>query len=579
MKLTRFFGGLLPILSPLLILILIAKYGVNVPYYDEWAIPGQFLVLENHTFADYFAQSNESRALVPKAIFLAVSKLVGWQPKHYMFFGWLIVLVIFILIYKICYRRVTRGRDQDVTGLLCLSLSSALLFSPAAFENWLWGIQWVIFVPMLCALIAFHIQDRTQSFALRFFATILLNVVAMFSFANGMLVWVISFPFWREALRWVAARRGSKGGTPRLVVWSLLYLLTAVIFVRIYFLDYQQMPAHPSFAHVLKEPWSVLKYFAAWCGGPFHLGIVLRIVLGLLLIIAVFLMFFSIANRVRKQPGWKTLHYLNMLYPSLLIIAYGFASGLTTALSRAGLGAEQAFSSRYLFHSGALLAGLIAACNAHRIITPRLPQPSYDYSRAFRGAIVLFLILFLRTWNHNYRWFEWMRLSHMQTLLTVRMLAIAPKSPLAEKNCTWTDLSVLVKTLNERGIHKTASFGDWILDESRHPGKENGGFARISNRGPSEISLTGWAVKPLENVPADSVLVCRRGQSGDLEPWMMLATGFRNKDVPEMAGKPFPEKSGFVQYFDWDSRAGAPAIEIFSVDESNRRLYEILRIP
>src|SRR5437773_2123114 len=99
MKLSRLLGGLIPILAPVLILILIAKNGVNVPFGDEWGIPGQFLILENHTFADYFAQSNESRLVVPKAIFLAVSKLVGWQPKHYMYFGWLIVLVIFILIY------------------------------------------------------------------------------------------------------------------------------------------------------------------------------------------------------------------------------------------------------------------------------------------------------------------------------------------------------------------------------------------------------------------------------------------------------------------------------------------------
>ena len=579
MKLPRLFGGLLPILSPLLIVILIAKYGVNVPYYDEWAIPGQFLALENHTFADYFAQSNESRTLVPKAIFLAVSKFVGWQPKHYMYFGWLIVLVIFLLIYKVCYRRVNRGRNQDLTGLLCISLSSALLFSPAAFENWLWGIQWVIFVPLLCVLIAFHIQDRTQSFALRFFATVFLNAVAMFSFANGMLVWMISFPFWREALRWLAARRGSKGGTPRMIIWSLLYLLTAVIFVRIYFFDYQQMPGHPALAQVLKGPWALLKYFATWCGGPFHLGMVLRIVLGLLVIVAVCLMFFSIANRARKQPGWKTFHYLRMLYPSLLIIAYGFASGLTTALGRSGLGAAQAFSPRYLFHSGALLAGLIAACNAHRIIIPRLPKPSHDYSRAFRGAIVLFLILFLRTWHHNYRWFEWMRLNRVETLLTVRMLALVPKSPAVEKNCTWTDLSVLVKTLNDRNIHKTSSFGDWILDELKHPGKQNGGFARAGKHGPSEFAISGWAVKPLQNAPADSVLVCRRGQSGALEPWMMLVTGFKNKDVPGTPAEPMPEKSGFTESFKWDSTADLPSIELFSVDESNRHLYPISRIP
>jgi hypothetical protein len=157
------------------------------------------------------------------------------------------------------------------------------------------------------------------------------------------------------------------------------------------------------------------------------------------------------------------------------------------------------------------------------------------------------------------------------------MLALAPKSPLVDRACAWTDLSVLVRTLNDRHIHETASFGDWILEESRHPEKESGGFARISNRSPSEIGVVGCAVKSLQNVPADSVLVCRKNQSGGIEPWMMLAIGFKNKDVPP--GKPFPEKSGFMESFQWNPTTGVPAMELFSVDETNRRLYPILRIP
>jgi hypothetical protein len=576
MKLSRFLGGLIAVLAPVLILILIVKNGVNVPFGDEWAIPGQFLILDKHTFADCFAQNNESRSLIPKVIFLAVSKVAGWQPKHFMVLGWLMVLGIFALIYQVCYRRVARGRDQDMTGLLCLALSSALLFSPAAFENWLWGLQWVIFLPLLCALVAFHIQDRTQSFALRLGATVFLNAVATFSFANGMLLWVISFPFWREALGWLAGRR-PKAGRSRLLLWSVLYVLAAAICVRVYFTDYQKMSAHPSLVQALGHPWQLLKYFAAWCGAPFHSGVVLRVILGILFISAVLFVFLRIAVRVRSHPGWRSVSYLRMQYPALLIITYAFASGLTTAVGRAGFGVEQAFSSRYLFHSGALLVGLIAAFNSQRILTPRLRQPAGNYQRVLRGVIAAFLILFVRTWHHYLPWFEDMRIGRVQNLLTVRMLALAPKSALVDRACAWTDLSVLVRTLNDRHIHETASFGDWILEELKHPGKENGGFARLSNRSPSETGIIGCAVKPLQNVPADSVLVCRRGQAGGLEPWMMLATGFKNKDVPP--GKPFPAKSGFMESFPWDPTAGVPAMELFSVDESNRRLYPILQIP
>ena len=579
MKLSRLLVGLIPILAPVLILFLIAKNGVNVPFFDEWSIPGQFLVLEKHTFADYFAQSNESRLIIPKAIFLAVSKFVGWQPKHYMYFGWLIVLLIFILIYKACYRRLTRGRNQDLTGLLCLSLSSALLFSPAAFENWLWGIQWVVFVPLLCAMIAFHIQDRTQSFTLRFCSSVFLNAVAMFSFANGMLMWIISFPFWREGTRWVGGSRASKSGTYRLLVWSLLYLLTAVIFARIYFIDYQQLPAHPSLTHALKEPWSVLRYFAAWCGGPFHSGVALRITLGMLFICLVLLVFLGIANRVRKHPGWRTVFFLRMSYPSLLIIAYAFASGMITAIGRVGFGVDQAFSSRYLFHSGVLLVGIIAAINAHRILTLRQRQSPGDCSGVFRNVIVVSLIFFLRTWHHYYQEFEARALAQKQTLLTVRMLAIAPKSPMVNKTCPWTDLSVLARALSDKNIYRTSSFGDWIADELTHPELENGGVFKIRKQSQSAISVAGWGMIPTQGTPAEAVLICRNGGSGHLEPWMMLAVGFKNDVVPEIPSKSLPKKCGFIEYFQSDWTVEVPSVEMFSVDERNRKLYPISRIP
>ena len=463
--------------------------------------------------------------------------------------------------------------------MACLSLSSALLFSPAAFENWLWGIQWVIFVPLLCVLIAFLMQDRTQSFILRFGITVFLNVVAMFSFSNGIIVWCISFPFWRECIRWVAGRRGSKGGTTRLLIWSLLYLLTAVVFVRIYFMDTENMPEHPSLTHALKAPVSLLKYLAAWCGGPFHSGVIFRVTLGVFFICLVSLVFLRAAYRARKHPGWKTVFYLRKLYPSLLIIAYAFASGAITAIGRAEFGVQQAFSSRYLFHSGALLVGLISAFNTHRIITMRLHLSTSSHSVAFRNVVVAFLIFFLRNWHHYYPWFEITRLARVQALLTVRMLAIEPNNPLVGKISLWTDLPTLVKALNSKNIYKAPIIGDWIFNELTHPQPERGGIFQTFRRGPSELGFIGGAMIPARGSPADAVLVCRKGEADHFEPWIMLAVGFKNSDLIEIDLKALPSKSGFKEYISWDWTIGSPSVEAFAVDEQNRKLYPISRIP
>lgn len=566
---------------PLVLLVLIAINGVNVPFWDEWATPTEFLTKDKRTFADVFSQHNESRLAVPKLIYLAVSKVMGWQAKHYMFFGWLLVLMVFAQVYKLCYSRLRRGRTQDWIILLSVFYSSVLLFSPAAIDNWLWGIQWVIFVPLLCALIGLAIQYRTRSFVLRFGATVFLNLVAMFTFSNGMLLWLVSFPFWNEGIRWCAGRRSSGSGIARLAVWSLLYILAALASMRVYFSGFLQTTAHSPFSYVIHEPWTVMKHFAAWCAGPFPSSTVIRIVIGMLLITSVLVFVASIAWKVSKGRGWRSVAYLRTLYPSLLIIAYALGSGAMTSLGRAPYGIEQAYDARYLFHSGALSIGLIAALNAHRAFTLRTRKETAIHNRGLATVVTLFLVFVILGWRNGYRTFPISRLTRSQNLLTVRMLAIAPKSPLVDRLCwSWADVSARVKALKDRRIYNPPSFGVWILEALRHPQLETGGSAQLTRLGEAGSILMGWAIIPALNKPADLVLVCRKGESGNREPWMMLVVGYPRKDMVKSTGHSFFLKSGFQDGFpSWKSAVPIPSMEMFAVDEKNRRLYPITLIP
>jgi hypothetical protein len=579
MNFSRLIWVLAVALAPLLLIVLIAINGVNVPFWDEWGIQTPFLIMEKRTLADFFAQSNESRMVVPKLIFLAVSKVAGWQPKHYMYFGWFLVLIIFVLIYKLCYSRLYRRHKHDLIILAAVFLSGALLFSPTAIDNWTWGIQWAIFVPLLCALAGLFIQYRTRSFILRLGATVALNLVAMFTFSNGMLLWLVSFPFWYEGIRFLAGRRSSGAGIARLAAWSLAYVLMALVSVRIYFSDYQHMPAHPPLSYVFHEPWNVLKYLAAWCAGPFRSNIVIRIVIGMLLIFSVLVLIAWIARRVTKDRGWRSVAYLRTLYPSLLIIAYAFGSGLMTALGRAGFGVEQAFDSRYLFHSGTLSVGLVAALNAHRMFAMRTRKEVRNHSLALAGVVALFLVFVILGWREGIGSFSISRLARTQSLLTVRMLTIAPKSPLVDRLCPWADVSVLAKALKDRNIYSPPSFGDWMSYGLKHPHPETGGAVQIKRVGEAGTILIGWAAIPHKNTPADLVLVCRKGESGNLEPWMMLVVGFTRKEVVKSTGQRSLLKCGFQEAFPWKSADPIPPMELFAVDEKSKLLYPIPFVP
>ena len=579
MKLSQLLGRIAPILAPMFLLVLIGINGVNVPFWDEWSTPGEFLTKDNLTFKDFFDQSNESRLLVPKLIFLGVSKFVGWQPKHYMYFGWLIVLAILFLVYRISYRRLDRGRAQDGIGLLCLVFSSALLFSPAAFENWLWGLQWVIFVPLLCALIAFTMQTRAQTFSVRFGVTVLLNAVGMFSFSNGMILWIVSFPFWREVLGFLSGKRPSKATLVSWLAWSAAYCLTAVISVRIYFTGYRNVFPEPPMAFAMKEPWSVVKYFAAWCGGPFHSNAAMHMAIGAALLLTVLMLVGWLTKTIKQQPEEKSYLYLTMLYPSVMVMVYALGSGMMTALGRASFGVEQAYSSRYLFHSATLWVGFIAALNTHRILATNEGKESKKFSQVFLTVLIVFSALLVRTWNHAYKQFDLLRIARLQTLLNVRMLAIAPKSPMVEKTCPWLDLPLLVKTLTEKGIYNPSVFGEWLIEEAKHPQLVSGGIVQVVPRPQPEMGVMGWASIPDRNAPADSVLICRKSKTGTWEPFIMLAVGFHRNDLVRQTGKPSLRKSGFLEVFPWPETDDFATVEMFSVDERNQHLYPISRIP
>src|SRR6478609_1679293 len=95
----------LPMLIPL---VLISKYGVNVPYWDQWDpdISDIFIKSHDHTLSlsDLAAQHFENRILVPRLIFLALGKMTGWNTIVEMLAGWLIAcatsIVIGILIFQ-----------------------------------------------------------------------------------------------------------------------------------------------------------------------------------------------------------------------------------------------------------------------------------------------------------------------------------------------------------------------------------------------------------------------------------------------------------------------------------------------
>ena len=149
---------------------------------------------------------------------------------------------------------------------------------------------------------------------------------------------------------------------------------------------------------------------------------------------------------------------------------------------------------------------------------------------------------------------------------------------MVDKTCPWLDLPRLTTTLREKGIYDPPSYGEWLAEAVKHPQPTSGGAVQIFQRPQSEIGVMGWAMIPDRNTPADSVLLCKMGKSGEVEPYIMLAVGFKRNDIAKQTGQSSLRPTGFLEVFPWPEGEDLDSVEIFSVDERNRRLYPLSRI-
>ena len=69
---------LLAIFPALVLGWLVWRYGVNLPVWDEWNVPGVAIVqsvTEQITWEDWIYQHNESRKLFPRLLFVLLARL------------------------------------------------------------------------------------------------------------------------------------------------------------------------------------------------------------------------------------------------------------------------------------------------------------------------------------------------------------------------------------------------------------------------------------------------------------------------------------------------------------------------
>ncbi len=325
---------------------LILRYGVDVPYSDQWNIAHFFEKSARGalTLADLYAQQNEYRQLFPHALFVALGRLTGWNVRYEMFAS--LVLACFVAwgVWRLGARTFA---DPLRRGLLFL-LASLLNFSAIQYDNWLFGVQVVYFVPIACVVagLLFAYSEKTGT-AVGLVACACLSVVSTFSSANGLVAWLVLPP----AL--VAARPALRARAWR---WLPLWCAVAALCAAVYVYDYERPGSHPETSEALRHPLEALAYFVAYLGGPlaawrYPLAVALAVGACALLLSALVVAYLFRHRRdealVRRSMPWAVLG------------AYSLVTGVLVTVGRVGFGVEHATTTRYAAFSLYLLVALV----------------------------------------------------------------------------------------------------------------------------------------------------------------------------------------------------------------------------
>ncbi len=326
---------------PLIILtILILKYYVDVPFWDEWDFVGllQRSYQSNINFSDLLSYHNEHRPFFPRLILLGLAHLTGYRILPELIVNLIIAIGIFISLIYIFKTIFSSFKIKNY--LAFIPIISLIVFSLTQWENWLWGWQVQIFLNLLAVVTGLKILSLRKIKSSNLLISMFLGIIATFSFANGLIYWLMGLIMLKF--------KEQKNKNRILIFWS-------VFSIYIFFLYTRLSPG----SEVLKADFSVQNivllaiYAFAFIGAPLvsmnGTGAFLAGLAGVL--------FFIYLIRISRKIFF---HKLKLFLPIIALSSYSLISAFLTSYGRYRLGLLQAISSRYVSFSNLFWLSLLA---------------------------------------------------------------------------------------------------------------------------------------------------------------------------------------------------------------------------
>ncbi len=540
-------------------LFLIIRYGVNVPFADDFTLAP--LLLSAHsgtlTFGELFAQHNEHRMALPRLLALGFARFAHGDLRVQMLFSFTLVVLTAALFWFLIWRTIKTAVRERLVLMLLLSM---LLFSPIQAENWMWGFQVALFLNNLLLIAAVAVAVSAAPIGVKFVACVLFAALATYSFGSGVLLWALTFPL---ALF-------TKTSRTRRTSWAIAWALCAAGVIGCYFIQYQHPIEHsPTLASPRLTDY--VAYVLAFLGA--HLssiegGIIAPAVIGGA-IVAVTVGLCASAWRVIPRVDLPT----RVLPWAGLILYAGFNAALA-AVTRISFGVSQALDSRYTsfsIYSSIGLLGVSAALTCY--------EPSVDMRKRRAFYFVALIALSIGAYSSGVEYMkrsEQSRLNGKAGLLFANVLDSGNVYETALR-ANQHDAKRFAQMLDSLGLLRPRMISTAHPAELKSVAADSrlSGYVDEIHCSGSSCAARGWAFLPLNRRTADAV-VLSYGTGRTATLFQMTSQMHQRIDVAQLLRDPALLVSGWTAQID---REAVPAetrkITGWAVDSETATLYEL----
>lgn len=556
---------MLALVPPLLTVGGVLWFGVDVPVGDQWTLAPILERLELGNEAPYglFAQANESRPAFPRLLFVGLARLGYWNVKRemlatqFLLMGTSLGLVLLVRQY--------RGDGAVHTAGFALA-ANMLLFSWTQYENFLWGIQFILYVPFACLVAACLLVLSRRPLHQVVLLVALLNIIATYSYANGMLLWPLTAAA-LASIRWSELRDH----------WRPAMLFTGAFAasVALYFWDFDWPTGHPSIWVALSDPLRAVAGTLVFLGSGFSFamqfgGYQVLIAAGAALALAALLLPVSV-YLFRNRDG-RALR--NQLVIGLVFVAYGVGSAAVTAAGRLGFGMEYLLASRYTAFSFTAFLG--AAVLAHAVVVHAGIRQAASRAWVTQSMVAIAAALAVLWGLANVQ-----SVAHILEVHRSRLQAraILPFVLMADEQDVRAVMSFQgsapvrrwLPRLVERGV--LPPLRDRVTWVTAHETQRasHGALERFQVGEYGDLVAEGWTYLPEEHRAGDAVLVTAR-QEEVLRAISVTVPSTPRHDIVARTGAPRAFRSG------WKVSLNGPAIPGLELWTLNGRTGEAYRL-